>query len=157
MEIVDFTKCCYTYNSSMSIPIQQCGRVALIKGFCDECVNIHYVPDELLLYENFVGKNKIVFEQCLNINKNLLPSLINNINDFDIFGLSKHSSYNKYHRVMKTDMTYFKKLIVQTVFSYIPEKIFLMNCIIENYERGILDVKYKFIIHNMTLENLIYK
>lgn len=157
MEIVDFTKCCRTYYRDGLL--KQCGYPSTIKGFCDGCQHIGTTNENILL-ETFLGKNKNVFDQCLDlgIDSNLLYSLING--DLTFFysfirPVLRTGTYYIMNHVMKTDMTIFKDMIylrigpidkiTPKVLSFMLEKIFIVNCILEHYDRGILDVKQRFI------------
>ena len=191
--IIDFTKCCYTFKDFHQG--KQCGNNIYVKEFCQYHYDWYeHVDDDMILLESFLGKNKIVFEKCLSFpyHKKTLIRLINgditdfhhkipvrattaaSVKDGDISPSTDGSLVPRalistighfYNKLMKTDMTVFKDLVLlrvgpidlitPKVLSFMLERVFLINCILEMIkDKGIWDVKNQFMPYTITIEHL---
>lgn len=165
--IEDFTKCCYTIKIGR-LTGNQCGGESIVKGFCASCGENKYDLNDsnhnnLIIHETYLGKNKIVFDQCLafNTDQAYLKEIINH--DFSYlneksFTLPEYSNkLISMDRQSLNDMIMLKigpiDKITPKVLSFIIYKLFLINCVVEPYDRGILDVKNRFLLHSITLEH----
>ena len=169
---MDETRCFFTYKGERDKGIQ-CGLKAG-KGICHFHERFFDVIDnEILLLENYFGKNKINFNYYLNlVDYSLLSSFIKNeLPRFEGIKPRYRMSFNDFNNyIMTTDMTFFKDLVLlrigpidlltPKVLSFMLERLFLINCILEMIkDKGIWDIKKQFMPYTIILEHLdmIYK